>query len=223
MHGRARVPALPPSGEIDNGRTEAALVSQSGNSNCHKSCLLKDGGRRPAFTGSDAADEWATSEVSRSGCPLADETLAQMSARAADRIWSQRGAGRFAGEKLEAVIGVEPMMEVLQTSVSRAQQWSTRRSCAAQSKVLGWLGVGSYPGVMSRGEASCRQCVGRLVLGWARTSVLRRAVTRTATRSDRIGRPSRSRTPHRTSCRSPTEGRAVSHTPQLPGRRSPRP
>src|SRR5450759_279277 len=116
MHGRARVPALPPSGEIDNGRTEAALVSQSGNSNCHKSCLLKDGGRRPAFTGSDAADEWATSEVSRSGCPLADETLAQMSARAADRIWSQRGAGRFAGEKLEAVIGVEPMMEVLQSS-----------------------------------------------------------------------------------------------------------
>ena len=116
MHGRARVPALPPSGEIDNGRTEAALVSQSGNSNCHKSCLLKDGGRRPAFTGSDAADEWATSEVSRSGCPLADETLAQMSARAADRIWSQRGAGRFAGEKLEAAIGVEPMMEVLQTS-----------------------------------------------------------------------------------------------------------
>ena len=105
------------------------------------------------------------------------------------------------------------MMEVLQTSVGRAQQWSTRRSCAAQSKVLGWLGVGSYPGVMSRGEASCRQCVGRLVLGWARTSVLRRAVARTATRSDRIGRPSRSRTPPRTSCRSLPEGRAVSHAP----------
>jgi len=38
-----------------------------------------------------------------------------MSARADDRICSQRGAGGFAGEELEAAIGVEAMMEVLQS------------------------------------------------------------------------------------------------------------
>ena len=62
------------------------MTPESGN--CRLACLPKDGGRRPTFTGSGAACEWAASEVSRSGCPLDDE----MSAHVAKRTWSQRRA-----------------------------------------------------------------------------------------------------------------------------------
>jgi len=46
----------------------------------------RDGGRRPTFTDSGAAYEWAASAANRSGCSLDDE----MSARVVERTWPQR-------------------------------------------------------------------------------------------------------------------------------------
>ena len=44
----------------------------------------------------------------------------------------QRKKRPYAGEKSEAAIGVEPMMEVLQTSGGRAHGWSHSRERGAQ-------------------------------------------------------------------------------------------
>jgi hypothetical protein len=44
----------------------------------------------------------------------------------------------FAGENLEAAIGVEPMMEVLQSSVGGDGSCAIKREGAAGSKVLAW-------------------------------------------------------------------------------------
>ena len=56
----------------------------------------------------------------------------------------------------------------------------------------------SWPHATAGGPRPSR---GRSLPGWAQTSVPRHDVTSTATRSDRIGCPTRSRTPHRASCR----------------------
>jgi hypothetical protein len=61
---------------------------------------------------------------------------------------------------LEAAIGVEPMMEVLQTSLGGAQEWSLTRDCAAQSKVLHGVAARWCVAVMGHDEASRRQLVG---------------------------------------------------------------
>ena len=62
----------------------------------------------------------------------------------------------FAGEKLEAATGVEPVMEVLQTSVGGAQGWRGRRHCAAPSNFLGGACAESFSDVMVCDEASRR-------------------------------------------------------------------
>jgi len=72
----------------------------------------------------------------------------------------------FPGEKVGAASGVEPMMDVLQMLVGRAEHWSAGRDCVAQSQVLGELYAGPYSDVWRRGEGSCRQSVGGNSSGW---------------------------------------------------------
>jgi hypothetical protein len=69
--------------------------------------------------------------------------------------------GSFAGEKLEAAIGVEPMMEVLQLSDGDDGAWPSVRESAAPSKVLRRLGHRQSLSVVDGDEVSRQQHVGR--------------------------------------------------------------
>ena len=66
----------------------------------------------------------------------------------------------FAGEKLEAATGVEPVMEVLQSSVGDARLYAVGRDCAAQSRFRLGADAWRWAGVMSHDDASRRQPVG---------------------------------------------------------------
>ena len=82
----------------------------------------------------------------------------------ADSEGNGRGANNkkcpFAGEKLEAAIGVEPMMEVLQSSGGSDGPCALAWEGAARSKIRREFAAGRCSVVLRRGQASCRHCVG---------------------------------------------------------------
>ena len=80
-----------------------------------------------------------------------------------------------AGKLLEAAGGVEPAMEILQSSVGGAGQWPTMRDCAAQSRFPAPLHDARCAAMTRRDDASCRQSVGKTITSWAlaRTRAMR--------------------------------------------------
>jgi hypothetical protein len=61
---------------------------------------------------------------------------------------------------LEAATGVEPVMEVLQSSGGGAQAWLAGRDCAAQSRFPTGDDAWLCSGVLGKSEASRRQHIG---------------------------------------------------------------